>query len=454
MAESALEAELKKYPKVKFVKYHFADLQGNVREKTRSREDVKEKGITTTDGSSIFGKIIPPTESDMLLYPDPSTLVVVPWAEDTGRVLCNVYTPSAEEGKPDRPFEGCSRNILKDVEESMASVLTTLVRKRCGKKKIQKFHAHMSPEVEFLLVKEGYDAGKIHLDQNLANNNYFVPPKEIVDNALKDMMRSLSKVSLKREIYHTEVTTYQCEIGIAYGNALAMADAVMTLKYIIGKIAEKHGLVASFIPKFRKGVNGSGMHVHQNLAVTMGGKEENLFYDPVNKDALSAIGRHYIAGLLAYAREITAITNAWPISYKRLVPGAEAPTYIAWDWQNRTALCRGHSQGKKSIRIEYRAPDPMCNPYLAFSAMLAAGLEGIEQRLKLPQPEKRDFYHDNSGVQELPGNLGEALDLMNQSRMLRKRLGDFIVDTLYKLGKDSWREYNQEVSDVDIRRYF
>ena len=196
------------------------------------------------------------------------------------------------------------------------------------------------------------------------------------------------------------------------------------------------------------------MHVHQNLAATVNGEVVNLFFDRTMENCLSNIGKSYFAGLLKYASEITAITNPLPISYKRIVPGREAPTYISWDWLNRTALCRGHSKGIRKVRVEYRSPDPKCNPYLTYAAMLSAGLEGIEENLDLQPSDNRNFYTDNEGVEELPGNLGEALDKMTQSSMLRKRMGNFIVDTLYTLGKAVWREYYQEISDIDIRRYF
>jgi glutamine synthetase len=439
--------------RIEFVKYHFTDMQGNIREVTLTRDNVSSTGSTSVDGSSIFGKIIPPTESDMMLIPDPTTLFQIPWEEDTARVICNVYYPPEKEGNELLPFEGCPRSILASVEKSIGSVLGEPLQKRFKGKEISKLHAHFAPEVEFILVPSDYDLSRIHLDDRLRNDHYFIPPKPKQDAALKEMLRAISKMGLKKEKYHTEVTTNQYEIGIGHGNVLHIADATMTLRYIIENVAQRHKLTASFIPKFKKGVNGSGMHVHQNLAATIDGKEFNLFFDSTKRDCLSDIGSTYIAGLLKYAEEITAVTNPLPISYKRLVPGCEAPTYIAWDWLNRTALCRGHSKGTHKIRVEYRAPDPKCNPYLAFAAMLSAGLEGIDSNLKLQPSSKRNFYKDNKGVKELPGDLGEALEKMNESKMLRKRMGRYIIEKLHELGKSSWKDYNQEVSDVDIRRY-
>lgn len=439
---------------MEFVKYQFTDMQGNIREVTLTVEQIRGSGTTSVDGSSVFGKIIPPTESDMILMPDFSTLIPIPWSKDTARVICNVFYPPEKEDGEMIPFEGCGRSILSSVEHSMNHLLKKRIAKIFPDAKIDKLHAHFAPELEFLLIEGDYDQMKIHLDQNLENKHYFVPPQKKVDDVMKEITRGLGSMGLKKEKFHTEVSTFQFEIGIGHGNVLQIADATMTIKYIIENTAQTHGLKASFIPKFNRRVNGSGMHVHQNLAATINGKEINLFFDSAAEDGLSEMGRNYFAGLLKYASEITAITNPLPISYKRLVPEREAPTYISWDWLNRTALCRGHSRGISKVRVEYRSPDPKCNPYLAFAAMLSAGLAGIEENLILPPCDNRNFYTDHTGVQELPGNLGEALDIMVKSTMLRKWMGNFIIDTLYKLGKDVWREYCQEVSDIDIKYYF
>lgn len=438
---------------VELIKYQFTDIQGNDREKTISVSGIKDDGMTTTDGSSLFGKIIPPTESDMLLIPDPETLSIIPWSQDAARVFCDLYYPPDSENSPPKLFEGCPRNILKRAEASMLEVLAEHVN-RLHPGKIEQLHAHFAPEIEFILLDEDYDVERIHLDDKLTNKNYFVPPSEKTDRALKRMIKLMGEMGLRKEMYHTEVTSYQCEIGFHYGNALKIADGTKTLKHIIRKVAEQEGLKASFIPKFREGVNGSGMHVHQSLAATVDGVVYNLFYDQSKEDCFSDIGRMYTTGLLTHSREITAITNPTPVSYKRLVPDREAPTRVSFGWLNRTALCRGHSKGTKKIRVEYRAPDPTANIYNAFAAMLSAGLEGIANGYELAEPDKRNLYYDHDGVDELPGNLGEALDLMNNSEMLRRRMGDFIISTIFSLGKAEWRSYIQEVSDSDIRRYW
>lgn len=454
---------LAKIPKkVEFIKCQFTDMQGNIREVTVTADQLKGTGVTSVDGSSIFGKIVPPTESDMVLVPDFSTFSPIPWSPDTAKVICNIYYPPEKEGLPMIPFEGCGRGILEKVVSNMENVMEKKLRKLYPNEKIIKIRAHFAPEVEFLLLHKSYDYSKIHLDPDLKNNHYFLPLEKDADEALKNMLRHLGKMGLKKEKYHTEVAGFQYEIGIGHGNVTPIADGTMTIKYIIEAVAKNYGFRASFCPKFNQHVNGSGMHVHQNLSMTVvressgETKEErvNLFFDESKEDGLSDIGRKYIAGLLKYAKEITAITNPQTISYKRLVPEGEAPTYISWDWLNRTALCRGHSKGTKRVRVEYRAPDPTCNPYLAFAAMLSAGLTGIVEDLELPPCDNRNFYTDHAGIDELPGNLGEALQLMNQSTMLRNSMGDFIIDTIFSLGLNVWKEECQQITDMDIKKYF
>jgi glutamine synthetase len=433
---------------VEFVKCQPTDITGSVREVTVTKEQIGGTSTTSLDGSSVFGQIIPPTESDMILVPDVSTLFMVPWSHDTAQAICDVFYPPTSEGETLRPFKGCSRNILKRVVRRMENV----VKDRCLGK-VTKVKALFAPELEFLLLPKEYDASHIHLDPTLRNNHYFVPLTGNIDQTLKTIIRHLGVVGLKKEKYHTEVATYQYEIGIGHGNVLRIADGTMVAKDIVRAVAAQNDLRASFIPKFNGNVNGSGMHVHINISAVVDDKEVNLFCDPKKPDGLSDLGRMFIAGLLKYAREITSITNPIPPSYKRLVPGAEAPTRVSWGWLNRTALCRGHSKGTAKVRVEYRAPDPMCNPYLAFSALLLAGIAGIEEGLKLPPPDERNLYHDNDGVIELPGNLAEALLLTNQSKMLRRGMGNFIIDTLFMLGMREWHECSKTITDYDIRKY-
>ena len=438
---------------IRFFRYQFSDMAGNLREVTLTRENINGIGATSVDGSSVWGKIIPPTESDMVLLPDVSTYAVINWHRHTARFICNVFYPPEKEGAMMKPFEGCVRNLLYSVVKAMEKEVADYLKKAQSRLPYDKIRVYVAPELEFVLVPESYDHLNIHRDINLANDNYFVPPDGKVDLIMKDVFTSLGLMGYAKEKFHTEVATYQCEIGLAYDEALKMADAALTAKFVIRHIAESHGYRASFIPKFNNKVNGNGMHVHQSLGATSGLTRHNLFYDAKEPDCLSELGRRYLAGLLRHAREITAITNPTPVSYKRLVPGAEAPTYISWDWSNRTALCRGHSPNTEKIRVEYRAPDPSCNPYLAFAAMISAGLAGIMGAYALPESDNRNFYTDNDHVERLPGDLGQALELLKGSTMLAEKLGP-IVDDLYKLGLAEWRKYSSEITNVDLKKYF
>jgi glutamine synthetase len=435
---------------VEFVKYQFADMQGQTKEVTLTLDAINNIGETSTDGSSIYGKIIPPTESDMMLIPDFETFQIIPWMPKTSRVICSVFYPRESDGKSMKPFEGCGRNILSKVERSIQPIL----RKAFPKFEISKFHAHFSPEIEFIVVPLEYDYLNIHKDTKLRNNHYFIPPKHNVDLFLQEVTQCLKAMGLKREKFHTEVATYQYEIGIGYGNVLSIADATMTARYIIESLAFKHGLRASFVPKFFSKVNGSGMHVHQSWAITVKGKEINVFYDAKRENGMSEIFNRYAAGQLKYAKEITSFINSGPMSFKRLVPDAEAPTKISFDWNNRTALLRGHSpRSAKNIRIEYRAPDSKGNPYLAFAAMLSAGIAGNEEKLVLPSVKKKNYYHDEK-TEQLPATFGEAIEKTRGSAMLKKYMGKEIVKMYCDLGMHEWRDYCQQISDVDVERYF
>lgn len=461
LSPTAIKAQIKVITKqakaddIRFFRYHFADLAGNLGEVTVTRENISGLGAASVDGSSVFGKIIPPTESDMILMPDVSTYAIVPWRRHTAHWFCNIFYPPAKEGDIMKPFEGCARSMLYRTIKSTEKFVASYLSKHQPRLKYDKIKVYFAPELEFILVPDDYDYKNIHRDINLSNKNYFVPLDEKVDLIMKDVLTHLEEMGFAKEKFHTEVSTYQCEIGLAYDDALKMADATMTAKYIIKHVAQKYNWRASFIPKFNNKVNGNGMHVHQSLGALVGNKQINLFFDPkqTKMNCLSVLGQQYIAGLLKHAREITAFTNPTPISYKRLVPGAEAPTYISWDWSNRTALCRGHSPNTKKIRVEYRSPDPSCNPYLAFTAMLLAGSEGILNCYELPKPDPRNFYTDNDNVEQLPGNFGEALELMKASPLLTEKLGPIIND-LYKLGSLEWRNYSSKVTDVDLKRYF
>lgn len=445
LKEKLKEKELEN---VDFVKYQFSDMEGRLREVVVHTSSVSSDGSTGVDGSSIFGDIVSPTESSMLLVPDTETLLQVPGHENFARVLCDVYENYYGEGSPkNAAFNSCPRSVLRQVEGKLAPIVNEFF----GKDSNLDVVAHMSPELEFVMIPACMDPTKLPLNPELANDSYYMPTSIETDKVFSQIINTLDKFGIVKEKYHTEVGTFQFEIGVGHGTALKMADTTLTAKYLIKEIAKQNGLQASFIPKYRAGVNGSGMHVHQNLATADG---KNLFHNPRKKDGLSELGRAYAAGLLNHASEITALTNPTPVSYKRLVPGCEAPTFIAWDWENRTALVRGHAKGSKKVRVEYRAPDTTCNPYLAFSGMLSAGLSGIEEKLKLRNPPKRDYYHDNEGVKELPGSLGEALIHFGSSAMLREMMGEEVIDNIHLVSKNNWRKYCENITPSDIKLFW
>jgi glutamine synthetase len=240
----------------------------------------------------------------MVLIPDLSTLYQIPWSPDLAKIICNVYYPPKKEGAAMYPFEGCSRSILKGVTEKMEVIVKERLKKIFPKASISNIRAYFAPEVEFLLLPNGYDEERIHLDSNLKNNHYFVSFTKKIDEVMIKIIEYLGLMGLKKEKYHTEVSTFQYEVGIGHGRVLLIADGVMTMKYIIEKVAEAHDLKASFIPKFNRNVNGSGMHVHQNIVADIDGEKFNLFYDPKKRDGLSEIGANYIAGLLKNATKL------------------------------------------------------------------------------------------------------------------------------------------------------
>ncbi|MEM4634041.1 MAG: glutamine synthetase family protein, partial [Candidatus Anstonellaceae archaeon] len=354
---------------VQFVDLEFVDILGNPKmcEVTVERlEDVLTSG-TWFDGSSIegFARI---AESDMFLVPDTSTWATLPWTNNrTARLICDVYIDEKT------PFLGDPRNVLKRQLEKASK---------------KGYEYKVGPELEFFIFKgNGSDEVQVH-----DNAGYFdLATRDAAFELRQEMVPALEKMGMKIERSHHEVAQGQHEIDFTYGNALPIADSVLTYKTTVKTLSKKYGLYASFMPKPIYGINGSGMHVHQSLW----DKDKNLFYDPKNEYWLSDTALHFLAGIIAHARALAAITNPTVNSYKRLVPGYEAPVYICWGRINRSALIRipRNLAGKeKGTRIECRFPDPSCNPYLAFAAMLAAGLDGIEKKLEPPQPVEERVY--------------------------------------------------------------
>lgn len=386
------------------------------------------------DGSSIegFARI---EESDMIARPDISTFAILPWEskdQQVARMFCDIYTP---DGKP---FAGDPRFILKRNLERA---------KKMG------FTYYVGPELEYFYFNNPKNA--IVLDRG----GYFdLTPLDVAQSVRNETVSALEDLGIVVEYSHHEVASSQHEIDLRYSDALSMADNVMTYRLVAKEIAQAKGLHASFMPKPIFGINGSGMHTHQSLFKG----SSNAFFEKKGEYHLSKVAKHYIAGLLKHAPEITAVTNQWVNSYKRLVPGYEAPVYICWAQQNRSALIRVpmYKPGKeKATRIEYRVPDPACNPYLAFSVMLASGLEGIEKNYALSKPSNDNIYHmteehrERSGIKSLPEDLLEAIKLTENSELVKKALGEELFHFFIRNKKMEWDEYKAQVTQYETNKY-
>lgn len=425
---------------VKFVNLQFTDMMGTVKSVTIPFEflkDALEKGMWF-DGSSIegFARI---HESDMFLKPDISTYSVIPWHygnEKTARLICDVYTP---EGKP---FEGDPRFILKRVMEEA---------RRMG------FVYNTGPELEFFLFKrENGNIKPLPHDRG----GYFDLSTDLAFEVRKDMILALEKMGIQVEASHHEVAHAQHEIDFKYGNALRTADNAVTFRFTLKAIAQKHDLHATFMPKPIFGINGSGMHVHQSLFDVKTGK--NVFYDPKDKYHLSKTAYHFIAGQLSHVKGMSAILAPTVNSYKRLVPGYEAPVYICWARINRSALMRipMYSKGREqSVRCELRCPDPSCNPYLAFAVMLKAGLDGIKRKLAPPKPVEENVYDFDDtrlselGIDTLPYSLWEAIKYLKNDKVVQQALGQKIFERYVEAKTSEWDEFRTHVTEWEVNRY-
>jgi glutamine synthetase len=386
------------------------------------------------DGSSIqgFARI---DESDMICMPDPNTFQLLPWRPQehsaVARLFCDIVKPNLE------PLEADPRFVLKQNLKRAADM---------------GYIYYVGPELEYFYFKD--NKGTEPLDQG----GYF----DIIPDAATDLRRetvlTLEKMGIPVDKSHHEVAISQHEIDMQYSDALTMADNVMTYRLIVKQIAEKYGVYATFMPKPVFGINGSGMHVHQSLFKG----ERNAFFDEKGIYNLSKVALSFVAGLLKYAPEFTAVTSQWVNSYKRLVPGYEAPVYISWAQRNRSDLIRvpQYEIGKENAtRFEIRSPDPACNPYLCFSVLLAAGLQGIEEKLEPPEPVEENVYHmpdkerKKRGIGTLPASLGEAIALTENSKLVRKALGDMVFEAFIKNKKIEWDQYRIQVSDFETKTY-
>jgi len=432
--------EMAKNKGVRFVHLQFSDLDGvtkSVEIPVSQLKDTLNQG-KWFDGSSIegFARI---AESDMFLAPDLDTFRILPWDGDDGvksaRIICDVMTPDGDS------FVGDPRGILK---RNMA------VAKKLG------YIYNVGPELEFFLFRKMED-GSIDLSPT-DSAGYFDYSDDWASAVRKEISNAAEEMGIEIETIHHEVSRSQHEIDFKYQDALSAADCVITLKFIIKAIAERYGLHATFMPKPVFGINGSGMHVHQSLS--QDGK--NIFYDAKDSYSISKVAKQFIAGQLKEATGICMVMSPLVNSYKRLVPGYEAPVYLSWARINRSALIRVprfSADNGKSARIELRSPDPSCNPYLAFSVMLAAGLSGIKLKLEPPKPVEENIYEMNDRersrrkIKTLPDSLGSAVREFEKSDIAREALGEHCFERLIDSNKREWDEYRLRVSEWEVEQY-
>ena len=421
---------------VKFIRLWFADILGNVKGiaiTVEELEDALVRGVTF-DGSSIQG-FARDTEWDMVLLPDPTTFRILPWRprqNAVARMFCDIMTPQ------NTPFHGDPRNVLRQSVQEAS---------RLG------LQFYVGPDIEFFYFRGPDDPTP------LDGGGYFdQTPGDVATDLRRETVLNLSEMGIPVKSSHHEGAPGQHEVDLLHTDALTMADNVMTARLVIKEVALSHGLYATFMPKPVGAVNGSGMHVHMSLF--RGG--ENAFYDPDDPIKFSRIARQFMAGLLRHAPEISIVTNQWVNSYKRLVAGYEAPVYASWASANSSDLVRvpSYKQGREeSVRLEYRAPDPACNPYLAFAALLTAGLMGIRNEYALPPQMEGNVFEMTAGeraergIQSLPGSLLEAIHRAEDSECLRLALGDRVVDTLLTNKRIEWERYRTHVTDYEIREY-
>jgi glutamine synthetase len=428
---------------VKFIRLWFTDILGMLKSFAITVEELEgalEEGMGF-DGSSIqgFARI---DESDMVALPDTDTFQLLPWRprehRAVARMFCDVLRPGGQ------PFEGDPRWVLKRNLKRAADLGYTF---------------YVGPELEYFYFEQNPEDITTPTTKVLDKGGYFdLTPRDAAVDMRKDTVLMLEEMGIGVEYSHHEVAPSQHEIDMRYTDALTMADNVMTYRLVVKEVALKHGVYATFMPKPVFGINGSGMHVHQSLFKG----DKNAFFDAKDPYHLSNVARSYIAGLLAHAPEITAVCNQWVNSYKRLVPGYEAPVYLSWARRNRSDLIRvpEYRPGReKATRIEFRSPDPACNPYLTFSVMLAAGLDGIEKGLEPPPPVEENVYEMSEqerkerNIETLPGNLEDAINLAESSEVVRKALGEHVFEAFIQNKKIEWDEYRTQVTEYELKKY-
>ncbi len=429
---------------IRFIQLQFTDIIGHVKAVTIPVHQLESsvRHGTWFDGSSIegFTRI---AESDQYLMPDMSTFAEIPWQKGDGprgtaRVICDVFTPRGE------PFVGDPRFVL---------------RRQMERAKKLGYIVNTGPELEFFLFRRHADGSIAALPHDQAG--YFDFSTDLAQEVRQDMVDALEAFGIRVEAAHHEVAAGQHEIDFEYSDALRTADNAITFKFALKAIAQQHGLYATFMPKPIHGINGSGMHTHQSLYSIA--EDRNAFADGSNAYGLSDVARSYMAGILAHARGMIAVLAPLVNSYKRLVPGYEAPTYLTWGRTNRSALIRVPmvSPGKsiEGTRAEVRCPDPSSNTYLAFAVMIAAGLDGVEKGLQLGEPVEESLFEMDAatiaakGIRELPGTLGEAIDELEADPVIRDALGEHVLSHFLEAKRAEWDEYRTQVSDWEVDRY-
>lgn len=424
--------------KIKFVKLQFTDILGSVKSVTIPVEQLPKalEGNLSFDGGAVEG-FVRIEESDMLLRPDPGSFAVFPWPPEsymkTARLMCDVYWPNGEQ------FQGCPRGILKAVMRDAESM---------------GFDLFAGPEPEFFLFRRNPD-GSPSVDSHDHAGYFDLPPLDQGEAARQDMVRALIQMGFEIEASHHEAAPAQHEIDFKYADSLTTADQIATFRFVVRTVALNHDLHATFMPKPKLGINGSGMHVH--LSLFRDG--QNAFYDPEAPHELSQECMSFIAGLMHHCRGFTAITNPLVNSYKRLVPGYEAPVYIAWSMGNRSPLVRIPARREVGTRVELRSPDPSCNPYLALAVVFAAGLEGLKKGLQPPMPVAKNIYQLDweerleQEIGSLPKSLDEALYELEKDQLMVDTLGEHVISRFAEAKRVEWEEYRSQVHDWELQKY-
>ncbi|MDP4673583.1 MAG: glutamine synthetase family protein [Solirubrobacteraceae bacterium] len=422
---------------IRFIRLWFTDILGQLKSFSVGVDELDDafEGGMGFDGSSITG-FNAIEESDMIAMPDPSTFAVLPWRPDeqgVARMFCDIQTPERT------PYEGDPRQVLRRAIARMEGMGFDTF--------------NVGPELEYFLFKDS--KGTEVLDQG----GYFdLTTLDAGSDVRRETVLALEQLGIHVEYSHHEVGPSQHEVDMRYAPALKMADDCMTYRITVKEYAMKYGWHATFMPKPLFGENGSGMHTH--LSLFKDGR--NAFYDENDPYFLSGVGKAFIAGQLRHAREMSAVFAQWVNSYKRLVPGYEAPVYVAWSRRNRSALVRVplyHPGKEMATRMELRCPDPACNPYLTFAVLLQAGLEGIEQGYELPEPMEQNLYHlspedrQRMGIEQLPESLGEAVELAAASELVLRTLGEHTFNRFVEIKRREWEEYRLDVSQWELDRY-